>query len=155
MKLIVMFLLCALLPLGSAAQKPEVSVDSDLLASLLGEMPEKRSLQIDTLESLPLDGGMRYKIRYFIEAGNPVLGTPDDWGSAYVFVPSLPEGEKAPAIVALHLVEQLNAFSEAYLSNGGKDIETLLFEENGGRHCFPPKVKEKAYSWLDRHLKRY
>lgn len=355
MKLIVMFLLCALLPLGSAAQKPEVSVDSDLLASLLGEMPEKRSLQIDTLESLPLDGGMRYKIRYFIEAGNPVLGTPDDWGSAYVFIPSLPEGEKAPAIVALHqddiyyhigksepaglmgdstmyygkelfergyvvicpdrfyhadrrgtcqnwgnlsekdyerdsyslekrvgvlyaegrnfwgkeaydfsravdvlatlpevdmnnigaighsaganvlpyclfyeprvkaavancgmsevnsyyrysrpgavpaylalpgsvkngidthdyvaaiasrplfisvgahqwgngkpdpydknFVEQLNAFSEAYLSNGGKDIETLLFEENGGRHCFPPKVKEKAYSWLDRHLR--
>ena len=63
------------------------------------------------------------------------------------------KGKKAPAIVALHLVEQLNAFSEAYLSNGGKDIETLLFEENGGRHCFPPKVKEKAYSWLDRHLK--
>lgn len=59
MKLIGMILLCALLPLGSAAQKPEVSVDSDLLASLLGEMPEKRSLQIDTLESLPLDGGMR------------------------------------------------------------------------------------------------
>lgn len=57
--------------------------------------------------------------------------------------------------MALHLVEQLNAFSEAYLSNGGKGIETLLFEENGGRHCFPPKVKEKAYSWLDRHLKRY
>lgn len=108
MKLIVMFLLCALLPLGSAAQKPEVSVDSDLLASLLGEMPEKMPLQIDTLESCPLDGGVR-----------------------------------------------LNAFSEAYLSNGGKDIETLLFEENGGRHCFPPKVKEKAYSWLDRHLKRY
>ncbi len=42
----------------------------------------------------------------------------------------------------------------AYLEeNKGNKIETLLFEENGGRHSFPNGVKEKDYYWLDKHLK--
>ena len=75
---------------------------NDVLTSLLGEMPEKLPLQTDTLERTPLNGGIRYKIRYFIEPGNVALGTPDDWGYAYLFVPDLTEGKKAPAIVAMH-----------------------------------------------------
>jgi hypothetical protein len=49
--------------------------------------------------------------------------------------------------------EDLALFKESYLQNGGSDIETVLFEENGGRHCFPPLLKEQAYQWLDTHLK--
>lgn len=80
----------------------ETALDTNLLSSLLGEMPARQPLKIDTLESKALDGGVRYKIRYFIEPGNPALETPDDWGSAYLFVPSLPQDKKAPAIVAMH-----------------------------------------------------
>lgn len=76
--------------------------DREALIELLGVMPERQSLQIDTLEQEPLKNGTRYKIRYFIEAGNPALHTPDDWGSAYLFVPNLKKGEKVPAIVAIH-----------------------------------------------------
>lgn len=67
---------------------------NDMLTSLLGEMPEKLPLQTDTLEQTPLNNGMRYKIRYFIEPGNTTLGTPDDWGYAYLFIPNLPTGKK-------------------------------------------------------------
>lgn len=49
--------------------------------------------------------------------------------------------------------EDLAFFKESYLHNSGSDIETVLFEENGGRHCFPPLLKEQAYQWLDTHLK--
>lgn len=76
--------------------------DREALIELLGEMPERQPLRIDTLEQVPLKNGIRYKIRYFIEAGNPMIHTPDDWGSAFLFVPSLKNGKKAPAIVAIH-----------------------------------------------------
>lgn len=76
--------------------------DRNDLIKLLGEMPERQPLRIDTLEQVPLKNGIRYKIRYFIEAGNPTIHTPDDWGSAYLFVPNLKDGKKAPAIVAIH-----------------------------------------------------
>lgn len=74
----------------------------ELLETLLGDMPERLPLQTDTLESTSLDGGMRYKIRYLIEPGNVSLGTPDDWGYAYLFIPRLPAGTKVPAVVAMH-----------------------------------------------------
>lgn len=329
--------------------------NKDVLTNLLGEMPERLPLCTDTLEKTPLNNGMRYKIRYFIEPGNSILGTPDDWGYAYLFIPDLAAGEKAPAIVAMHqddvyfhigksepaglmgdstmhygkelfergyivicpdrfyhaerrktcqnwgdissedferdfftaqkrigvllaegrnawgkeaydfsravdvlasmpevdierigaighsaganilpyclyfeprvkaavancgtsevngyyaynrpgtmpssmalpgsvkcgidthhyiaaiapralfisegahqwgdgkpdpsdkkFADDLNIFKESYIQNGGSDIQTVLFEENGGRHCFPPLIKEQAYQWLDSHLK--
>lgn len=52
-----------------------------------------------------------------------------------------------------NFAEPLELFKNSYLKNNGTDIETFLFEENGGRHCFPAEVKEKAYTWLDNHLK--
>lgn len=87
--------------ISAAAMMPADDKDN-LLTSLLGKMPERSPLRIDTLENVETAGGVRYKIRYFIEPGNPVLETPDDWGYAYLFVPTLPKGKKAPAIVAMH-----------------------------------------------------
>lgn len=72
------------------------------LIDLLGLMPEKQALQVDTLEVVNLDNGIRYKIKYFIEPGNPVLNTPDDWGFAYLFIPNNAKLHKTPAIVAIH-----------------------------------------------------
>lgn len=105
---ILSFLSCVILALASVAQTvfsentKHTTHDDVTLKLLLGEMPEKKPLLIDTLESTQLDGGIRYKIRYFIESGNPVLDTPDDWGSAYLFIPKLSKGKKTPAIVAMH-----------------------------------------------------
>ena len=105
---ILSFLSCVILALASVAQTvfsentKHNTHDDVTLKLLLGEMPEKKPLLIDTLESTQLDGGIRYKIRYFIESGNPVLDTPDDWGSAYLFIPKLSKGKKTPAIVAMH-----------------------------------------------------
>ena len=73
-----------------------------MLTQLLGDMPERQRLNIDTLETVALDKGNRYKIRYFIEPGNSKLNTPDDWGYAYLFIPNIANNEKRPAIVAIH-----------------------------------------------------
>ena len=78
------------------------STGENKLRELLGQMPERKPLQIDTLESVKLEDGIRYKIRYFIESGNPALGTPDDWGYAYLFIPKTNKNGKMPAIVAIH-----------------------------------------------------
>jgi hypothetical protein len=34
-----------------------------------------------------------------------------------------------------------------------KKLKTICFDENGGGHSFPPKVKEEVYKWLDSYLK--
>lgn len=65
------------------------STGENKLRELLGQMPERKPLQIDTLESVKLEDGIRYKIRYFIESGNPALGTPDDWGTLIYSSPRL------------------------------------------------------------------
>ena len=74
----------------------------DTLIELLGVMPERQPLQIDTLETVKLENGVRHKIKYFIEPGNPALDTPDDWGFAYLFIPYSAKMHKTPAIVAIH-----------------------------------------------------
>lgn len=92
-----LFYLLVCFPLFATA-----SVPRETLMGLLGNMPERESLRVDTLDQTRVEGGIRYKIRYFIEPGNPKLHTPDDWGSAYLFIPNLKKGMKAPAIVAIH-----------------------------------------------------
>ena len=42
------------------------STGENKLRELLGQMPERKPLQIDTLESVKLEDGIRYKIRYFL-----------------------------------------------------------------------------------------
>lgn len=100
MKQIITFIMASFCTLCGMAQQDLHS--KELLVELLGEMPPKEPLRVDTLETTQLEGGIRYKVRYFIEPGNPILETPDDRGSAYLFVPKLPKGKKAPAIVAMH-----------------------------------------------------
>ena len=39
------------------------STGENKLRELLGQMPERKPLQIDTLESVKLEDGIRYKIR--------------------------------------------------------------------------------------------
>lgn len=90
-----------ILLLSFSHQLSAVTPSNELLMSLLGEMPERQPLQIDTLEQTTLNNGTRYKIRYFIEPGNPTFDTPDDWGYAYLFIPDQ-VGKKHPAIVAMH-----------------------------------------------------
>lgn len=108
---------------------------NDVLTSLLGEMPEKLPLQTDTLEQTPLNGGMRYKIRYFIEQGNNTLGTPDDWGYAYLFVPKLPTGKKAPAIVAMHQ-------DDIYFHIGKSEPAGLIGDST---MCYGKELFERGY----------
>jgi len=38
--------------------------------------------------------------------------------------------------------------------NADKNLKIIYFDENGGEHSFPPKVKEEVYSWLDSYLKK-
>lgn len=96
--------ICIILPfMGNAQLSKEVlEPKHEILENLLGIMPNRNPLQIDTLEKVEIDGGMRFKIKYFIEPGNPKLNTPDDWGYAYLFIPFLHKGEKRPAIIANH-----------------------------------------------------
>lgn len=72
------------------------------LLKLLGRMPEKPALQIDTLEKTRLEKGWRYKIRYLAEDTNVLFHTPKDYIPAYLFIPDAPKGNKVPAIVAIH-----------------------------------------------------
>ncbi len=57
----------------------ETTPSRETLIELLGVMPERQPLQIDTLETVKLENGVRHKIKYFIEPGNPALDTPDDF----------------------------------------------------------------------------
>jgi dienelactone hydrolase len=33
------------------------------------------------------------------------------------------------------------------------NLQVIYFDEAGGNHDFPPKVRDEAYRWIDRHLK--
>lgn len=70
--------------------------------AVLGTMPKKPVLYIDTLEKTKLDNGWRYKIKYLAEDSNESFHTPKDYIYAYLFVPNSPRDKKLPAIVAVH-----------------------------------------------------
>ena len=69
---------------------------------LLGSFPQKPDLRLDTLESVRLDSGWRYKLKYLAESADTTFHFPEDWVYAYLFVPDHEEGAKLPAIVAIH-----------------------------------------------------
>lgn len=98
MKQLLILVFSVILSALSYAEQPT----REILTQLLGDMPERQPLQVDTLETVSLNGGNRYKIKYLIEPGNPKLNTPDDWGFAYLFVPNTAQHKKLPAIVAVH-----------------------------------------------------
>ncbi|MDO3641102.1 S9 family peptidase [Mucilaginibacter sp. L3T2-6] len=35
----------------------------------------------------------------------------------------------------------------------GKDLKVIYFDEDGGRHAFPTKLKRQVYEWIDSYLK--
>lgn len=72
------------------------------LLKILGDFPTSPALQIETLESVRLDGGWRYKIEYVAEDADKLFGRPIDKIRAYLFVPDHNEAEQLPAIVAIH-----------------------------------------------------
>lgn len=72
------------------------------LSEILGSYPEKPNLSIDTLETVELENGWRYKIKYLAEDSIPSLGIPKDWIFAYLFVPNAEDNKKRPGIVAIH-----------------------------------------------------
>lgn len=83
------------------ADKQTADIDKELLETL-GAFPEKPELSIDTLETVELENGWRYKIKYLAEDTIPSLGLPRDWVYAYLFVPKVENDKKRPAIVAIH-----------------------------------------------------
>lgn len=72
------------------------------LTELLGKMPEKPAIKIDTLESVRVGEGWRHKVRYLAEEADERLRTPKDYIQAYVFVPDKAKKQKLPGIVAIH-----------------------------------------------------
>jgi len=72
------------------------------LLDLLGDIPPRPALNVDTLEKINIDGGWRYKIKYLSEPVDTIFNTPEDWIYAYLFIPDNPEHKKLPAIVAIH-----------------------------------------------------
>jgi dienelactone hydrolase len=72
------------------------------LLDILGPMPKKPALQIDTLERTKLDNGWRYRIKYLAEDTSKIFHTPKDYMYAYLFVPNSTKDKKLPAIVAVH-----------------------------------------------------
>lgn len=96
MKAIVIVLATVFVASGSIAQKR-----ADL-ERVLGRMPQKPVLNIDTLENVRIDAGNRYKIRYLAEPENKNFHTPADYITAYLFIPDEAKHKKLPAIVAIH-----------------------------------------------------
>lgn len=88
-----------------ADQKEQQRIQSDLhgeLTELLGIMPVQSKPAFTVLESVKLATGWRYKIEFLSERPDPVFNTPADLIRAYLFVPDHGEGQKLPAILAIH-----------------------------------------------------
>lgn len=76
--------------------------ESKALEGVLGVMPPKPKIHIDTLEKFRIGNGQRFKIRYLAEPADPELHTPPDFINAYLFVPDEAKYKNLPAIVAIH-----------------------------------------------------
>lgn len=65
-------------------------------------------------------------------------------------------GQRAASAAHVANTRALEAKARARFvaAKAGSQLVTLYFEENGGAHSFPPKVKEEVYRWLDVQLKR-
>ncbi len=81
--------------------QPEKS-NEEVLIDLLGNFPERPDLNIDTLETVQLEKGIRYKIKYLSEPAGGIFDEPVDWINAYLFVPNDLKSETNPAIIAIH-----------------------------------------------------
>lgn len=97
-KVLITILLFVTLSFAQTRFKP---TKQDLI-NLLGKMPKKPVLKVDTLEKISFEGGLRYKIRFLAEPADKLLETPNDSIEAYLFVPQHKKRIKLPAIIAIH-----------------------------------------------------
>jgi len=72
------------------------------LLEILGDFPTPSPLKVDTLESVRLETGWRYKIEYLVEEADTLFDRPIDKIKAYLFVPEHMKGDKLPDMVAIH-----------------------------------------------------
>jgi dienelactone hydrolase len=82
--------------------RPLLAQKEQQLKSVLGTMPPKPPLKIDTLEKLKIDKGWRYRIKFLAEDSNKIFKSPKDYIYAYVFVPDESKYKKLPGIIAIH-----------------------------------------------------
>jgi len=91
-----MFVLLSISSIAAYGQKQQK------LLAVLGIMPEKPALHVDTLEKTRLENGWRFKIKYLAEDSSAVFHTPKDFITAFLFIPNAAKGKKLPAMVAIH-----------------------------------------------------
>ncbi len=72
------------------------------LEGVLGDFPEPPPLQLAVVETASIEGGVRQLIEYVVEEGDPRFDRPVDKVRAYLFIPDHAEGDRLPAIVAIH-----------------------------------------------------
>jgi hypothetical protein len=76
------FLILPVIMLAFISGKAEENKKEKLL-KILGDFPEPPIMQIDTLESVKLNNGWRYKIEYMSEKRDTLFDTPEDRIGAY------------------------------------------------------------------------
>jgi dienelactone hydrolase len=97
------------------------------LTRVLGDFPEPPELQIDTLESVKLENGWRYKIEYLVENEDTLFDIPKDIVRAYLFIPYHEKGEKLPGIIAIHQDGNPQNAHLGKLETAGIEGDTTLF----------------------------
>lgn len=78
------------------------AVSRKRLLELLGEFPERPPDTYETLESVELDGGVRYLIEFTSEYADGLFERPKEKMRSYLFVPNHKPGQRLPAMVAIH-----------------------------------------------------
>jgi dienelactone hydrolase len=70
-----------------------------------------------------------------------------EWGAGNI-------KEKANSISHVKATEQLYNEALPYYANhkSNKHLKVIYFDEDGGRHAFPPKVKSEVYDWIDSYF---
>jgi len=97
------------------------------LTRVLGVFPDPPQLNIDTLESVELENGWRYKIQYLVEKEDTLFDIPEDIVKAYLFVPFHEKDEKLPGIIAVHQDGNPQNTYLGKLESAGIKGDTTLF----------------------------
>jgi len=119
--LIFFVIILAFIPCKSEENKKEK------LLKILGDFPEPPTLQIDTLESIKLNKGWRYKIEYLSEKQDTLFDTPEDRIRAYLFMPFHQKNDKLPGIIAIHQDGNPQNAHLGKLETAGIEGDTTLY----------------------------
>ncbi len=95
-----LIMLTALSTLGSRAVAQGVTRAQ--LEGVLGDFPKAPPLHLVVLETDSVEGGVRQLIEYSVEEADPLFDRPVDKVRAYLFIPEHVEGQRLPAVVAIH-----------------------------------------------------